>query len=201
MTLPAAVPAPGGLRLDEVEKGILWPVVYASIFGAPVDLSSLPARLVGVAASEEAMRGALSGAPLRSLVVESGQSVWLRSLFSAEAERRHDERKRRAGDLLRRHEAVLEFVGGLPGVRLAALSGGCAHGAVDDDDIDVFIVAEARMLWRTLLWTTLVAKARGWRRTSMIFARGRISWISPIWAKLFGILSMKNGTACGLPMR
>ena len=52
----------------------------------------------------------------------------------------------------------------LPDVRLAALSGGCAHDAADDGDIDVFVVTKRNALWRTLLRSTLISKARGWRR-------------------------------------
>jgi len=29
----------------------------------------------------------------------------------------------------------------------------------------------------------------------MIFAFGKINWIRPMWAKLFGVLSMKKGAA------
>ena len=69
-----------------------------------------------------------------------------------------------AAERLSRTHGILSVVRSLKGVRLAALSGGCAHEAADDGDIDVFVVTEAQALWRTLLLSTLVAKARGWRR-------------------------------------
>ncbi len=74
------------------------------------------------------------------------------------------ERALRTAQLLDRHRDILAFVRGLRGVRFAALSGGCAHDAADDGDIDVFVVTERGALWRTLLVSTLVAKARGWRK-------------------------------------
>lgn len=150
--------------LDPVERGVLWPVVYASIFRAPVRSSRLWGLMVGVPASEAEMRRALGGPALRKLVVEQEGLIWLRrpelpGLRSAFAHREASTR-----DLLERHRDVLSFVRGLPGVRLAALSGGCAHETAEDDDIDVFAVTEPHALWRTLLTSTLVAKARGWRK-------------------------------------
>lgn len=147
--------------LDPVERGILWPVVYASIFGSPVRSSKLWARMVGVRATEDEIRRALSRPTLRALLSEDEGLVCLRGHDVRGAFIRREVATR---NLLERHRELLAFVTRLPGVRLAALSGGCAHDSADDGDIDVFAVTEAGALWRTLLWSTLVAKARGWRR-------------------------------------
>ncbi len=151
-------PAP---HLDPVECSILWPVIYASIFGAPVRSSKLWTRMVGVRATEEQMRRALSGPALRGLLAEDDGLICLRGHDLRGAFVRREVATR---NLLDRHRELLAFVTRLPGVRLAALSGGCAHDAADDGDIDVFAVTEPGALWRTLLWSTLVSKARGWRR-------------------------------------
>ena len=150
--------------LDSIERGIAWPIVYASVFGAPVRASRLWSSIVGVAASEDEMRAALSGPALQSLLVEVDGLIWLRGADGAEARQGFARREGATRDLLHRNRAVLEFVKGLRGVRFAALSGGCAHDAAEDGDIDVFVVTEKNAVWRTLLWSTLVAKARGWRR-------------------------------------
>ena len=150
--------------LDPVELGILLPVAYASIFSSPVRLSSLWSRVAGTRATEGQMRRALDGPSLRELVVEEDGLIWLRRSEPHRLKRAFAEREIATRDLLTRNRAVLSFLGGLPGVRLAALSGGCAHDAADDGDIDVFVVTEPQALWRTLLCSTLVAKARGWRR-------------------------------------
>ncbi|MBX7185005.1 MAG: hypothetical protein K1Y01_07655 [Vicinamibacteria bacterium] len=158
-------PRPAAAReLDALDLGILWPVVYASIFGSPVRLSSLHSRLVGVRASEEQMSHALSGPGLREYLVEDEGLVWLRSQDWQSLRRDFSRREAATRDLLSRNRRILSFVRGLPGVRLAALSGGCAHDAADDGDIDIFVVTEPGALWRTLLVATLVAKVRGWRR-------------------------------------
>jgi len=155
---------PAGSRLDPVEQGIVWPVVYASVFGSPVRSSSLPARLVGVRAGEEEIRRALDGAALRELVLEDDGLIWLRRSEPHRLKASFARRESATRDLLSRNHEILSFVRGLPRVRLAALSGGCAHDAADDGDIDVFVVTEPGALWRTLLLSTLVAKVRGWRR-------------------------------------
>jgi len=151
-------------RLDPVELGILLPVVYASIFRAPVASAGLWARMAGVSASEGQMRRALGGPRLREVVVEEDGLLWLRSAPRELQKPEFARREIATRDLLRRNERVLAFVSRLKGVRLAALSGGCAHGAADDEDIDVFAITEQGALWRTLLFSTLVAKARGFRR-------------------------------------
>ncbi len=159
--------APGPLRasrLDSLELGILWPVVYASVFDSPVRSSSLPARVVGVRASEEEMRRALDGPVLRELLLEEDGLIWLRRSEPDRLKASFARRESATRDLIGRNHEILSFVSGLRGVRLAALSGGCAHDAADDGDIDMFVVTEPGALWRTLLFSTLVAKVRGWRR-------------------------------------
>ncbi len=150
--------------LDPVEKGILWMVAYASIFGAPVRKSTLWTRIVGVSATESEMRSALSRPTLRSLLVEDDDLVWLRGSPEPDMRGAFLRRETATGVLLHRHGDMLAFLRRLPGLRLAALSGGCAHDAADDGDIDVFAVTAGDALWRTLLLATLVSKARGWRR-------------------------------------
>lgn len=162
-----AARAPGpraGWSLDPLELGIVWPVVYASVFGSPVRSSSFPARLVGIRAGEEEIRRALDGPALRELLVEDDGLIWLRRSEPHRLKAAFARREGATRDLLNRNREVLAFVRGLAGVRLAALSGGCAHDAADDGDIDVFVVTEPGALWRTLLYATLVAKVRGWRR-------------------------------------
>lgn len=157
-------PIPETSGLDPVERGILWLVVYASLFRAPVRITDLAPRIVGVRADEADVHRALRGQALRSLLVEEAGSICLRSEGAADLIAASAERAAATAQLLDRHRAVLSFVRGLGGVRFAALSGGCAHGAAEDGDIDVFVVTARGALWRTLLVSTLVAKARGWRR-------------------------------------
>jgi len=150
--------------LDPVERGILWLVVYASLFRAPVRAMELAPRIVGVRAEEADVLRALRGQALRSLLVEEAGSICLRSAAATDLIPASAERAAATARLLDQNRAVLSFVRGLGGVRFAALSGGCAHGAAEDGDIDVFVVTTRGALWRTLLVSTLVAKARGWRR-------------------------------------
>ncbi|MEO8361542.1 MAG: hypothetical protein ABI672_16025 [Vicinamibacteria bacterium] len=165
--LPQTVTAPLGrppatrLELTDAEKGILLPVVYASIFQAPVRLDRLWSQIVGVEMSPMEMCRALEGPALRQMLSLSSDLVCLRG---SDLEASFIQREASTRALLERHHDVLSFVAGLRTVRLAALSGGCAHDAADDGDIDVFVVTEPGALWRTLLRSTLVAKKRGWRK-------------------------------------
>jgi hypothetical protein len=159
---PLSAP-PASSRLDAVELAIVWPVVYASIFNAPMRMSALWAGMVGARASEQEMRRALDGASLRRILREDDGLVWLRQAGAASGPA-FAAREKATREFLARHHGVLDLVRGLPFVRLAALSGGCAHDAADDGDIDVFVATAPFAVWRTLLGATLKAKARGWRK-------------------------------------
>jgi hypothetical protein len=177
-------------ELDALDLGILWPVIYASIFGSPVRLSTLHSRLVGVRASEEQMRHALNGPRLRELLVEDEGLVWLRSPERERLKGAFLRREIATRDLLSRNHEILSFVRGLPGVRLAALSGGCAHDAADDGDIDMFVVTDSCALWRTLLISTLVAKARGWRRTLCLNYLVDATALAMPWRDFYGAFEL-----------
>jgi hypothetical protein len=110
------------------------------------------------------MRRALQGPALREFLMEEDGLIWLRASEPQRLKASFARREAATRDLLSQNRRVLSFLSRLRGVRLAALSGGCAHDAADDGDIDVFVVTEPRALWQTLLCATLVAKARGWRR-------------------------------------
>lgn len=150
--------------LDPVERGILWLVAYASVFSAPVQTSALSSRVVGVSATEAEVLRALKGPLLRARLIEEDGFVCLRSAEAGALIKAAQRRADATRALLDHHREVLAFVKSLPDVRLAALSGGCAHDAADDGDIDVFVVTKRNALWRTLLRSTLISKARGWRR-------------------------------------
>lgn len=195
MTAVAAIPP-----LNALERGILWPIVYASIFGASVPEARLWSRLAGVRATEDEMRRALRGATLTGLLIQDEGHIWLRSSTVHDIAVATRRRARTTADLLDRHRGVLDFVRKLPGVRLAALSGGCAHEAADDGDIDVFVVTDTNALWRTLLHSTLVAKARGWRRLLCLNYLVDESAQALPWRDFYGgyeLISLKPLTAEG----
>ena len=147
--------------LTPVERGILWPVVYASIFDAPVQVTRLRDLVVGAPATDEEISQALSGPALGAFLSQEGGLISLKGHDVSEI---FERRAASTRDLLIKNAPILSFVRGLPHVRFAALSGACAHESAEDGDIDVFVVTEEGALWRTLLWSTLVSKARGWRR-------------------------------------
>ena len=151
-------------ELNSLERGILWPLVYASLFEAPIARSELRSRLAGVRATDDDLSRGLHSPVLHALVTEEDGFVWLRESLTAERRTAFLRRREETEVFLRSHAAVLDFVGTLPGLRFAALSGGCAHGTADDRDVDVFAIACRGRLFRTLLRAMVGSKLRGWRR-------------------------------------
>jgi hypothetical protein len=79
--------------------------------------------------------------------------------------RLRDERRRHTRALLDRHRWVLRALVAFPYVRLAALSGGCAHENATDDDVDLFLVAKWGRAWSLALALMVLSKLLGLRRT------------------------------------
>ena len=154
----------GPAALNALDRGIALPVIYASIFGAPVRRADLRSRVVGVRVTEDEIDHALRAAALREFLETREGDVWFKPGSTPDVVRKFTERRAATARLLARHEAMLDFVRGLPRTRFVALSGGCAHETADDEDIDVFAVAEKGALWSTLLRATAVSKIKGWRR-------------------------------------
>lgn len=130
---------------------------YAAHFEFPLTPEEIHERLVGVRASREDVRSAIDSAGLprtEGYVTGSGAMV-----------RTRRERERKTRETLERQWGALEFVAGLPFVRMLALSGATAHQNMADEDIDLFAVVEDGRLWFVLGVTTLWSKMRGLRKT------------------------------------
>jgi hypothetical protein len=145
------------------ERAVLRTVLYASLFEAPLALDRLHRHLQDVPLSPDALKGVLLGPFLRQRlevqdghVFPRGRAAWLRAAAY------HRERTR---GLLRSHRRVLGAVASFPWVRLAALSGACAHDNARDSDVDVFLVVRRGRAWTVCLALMLVSKLLGRRRT------------------------------------
>jgi hypothetical protein len=145
------------------EQAVLRTVLYASLFEAPVGLERLHRHLQDVPLSLDALKGALDGPFLRQRlevqdghVFPRGRAAWLRAAAF------HRERTR---GLLQSHRRVLRAVASFPYVRLAALSGACAHDNARDSDVDVFLVVRHGRAWTVCLALMLLSKLLGKRRT------------------------------------
>jgi hypothetical protein len=145
------------------ERAILRTVAYASLFEAPLSVSSLGVGLMERRLHPETIRRRLEGPYLaRRLVVREGQVVprgreaWL---DLARMRRVHTTR------LVESHRTFLARAARVPFVRLLALSGACAHENASDHDVDVFVVAARGRAWLVSATLLSLTKAAGLRRS------------------------------------
>jgi hypothetical protein len=68
-------------------------------------------------------------------------------------------------ELLARDRRALAFAGGMPYVRMVALSGSLAHlNAEGAADLDLFVITAPHRVWSVTLSLLVIAKLAGWRR-------------------------------------
>jgi hypothetical protein len=150
--------------MGPAELAILKTVVYADLFDYPLRFDELCAGLFDLRLEPDHARALLDLSPALSAALdERGGFVFLRGRDHLVEKRREGER--RASALLARHRRALALVARLPYVRLLALSGAAAFGAVHDDDVDVFIVCGRGRAWSACMLVTLASRALGVRRT------------------------------------
>src|SRR5207247_6839343 len=89
--------------------------------------------------------------------------VYLRGQEEGLALRRR--RREHTAALLRRHQTALRALARFPFVRLAAISGACAHDNATDNDVDVFLVVRQRRAWSVYLALVLLSRWLGVRRS------------------------------------
>ncbi len=147
----------------EAERAVLRTVTYAGLFRFPLTVEQLHRRLMDVPLDVAGLRTLLRRPFLRSRLATSGALVhprgreeWVELL---------DERRDHTRRLVERHRRILGLVARFPFVRLAALSGGCAHDNATDDDVDMFLVVRRGRAWTVCLVLMVLAKLLGVRRT------------------------------------
>jgi hypothetical protein len=146
-------------RSGEVDRAILRTVLYAALFQAPLTVSQLHRALMDVGVDRIEIRGRLRRSYLRERVEQTGEHVYLRGREGCLE--LHHERRRRTADLLHAHRSLLRLVARLPFVRLAALSGACAHDNATDENVDLFLVARRGRAWSVCLVTRMLARMCG----------------------------------------
>jgi hypothetical protein len=152
--------------LSRLDDAIWRSIAYAGVFQYPLRLAELQRRLLDVRATEAEIAARLAVAPLRArvtlcdgFVTPVGREDWVRL---------RRERTAHTDRLLARHRRALRVLAGFPFVRMAALSGGCAHGNASDDDVDVFLVTKPSRAWTVTVLVMMASKAAGLRRSLCI---------------------------------
>jgi hypothetical protein len=153
------------LGLSASEEAIARSVLYASLFEYPLTLSQLRQTLIESAQTPTQILATFErSGPLRELVEHRNGFFYPAGRQELVAERRRREGRSRA--FLKAHRRLLRLIGGLPYVRLVALSGSIAHLNLEKGgDLDIFIVTRGAHVWSTAVAVVLLAKGMRRRRT------------------------------------
>lgn len=156
----------GGLRVGQgreaIERAIVQTVAYADVFDYPLTADEVHRYLVGVPASQGAIRAALSsGRLVPRLLVRRGRYYALAGREAAVETRRR--RATISAIFWRRAIHYARLIANLPFVRMVAVTGALAMDNVADEDIDYLVVTEPGRLWvcRALVVGLVKLAARG----------------------------------------
>jgi hypothetical protein len=140
-------------RTDRTEPGraalkraIVQAVAYADVFDYPLTADEVHRYLIGVAASRGTVRTVLgNGRLVPHVLARSGRYFTLAGREEAVETRRS--RAAAAADYWRRAVRYGHVIGGLPFVRMVAVTGALAMDNMADGDIDYLVVTEPGRLW------------------------------------------------------
>ena len=151
---------PAAAALDDA----IWrTIAYAGLFQYPLRVAELQRRLMDVAADGDEIAARLRAPGLRGRVVRRAGFLAPRGGQGWIDVRRT--RARHTARLLADHAGALRLIARVPFVRLAAVSGACAHGNAADDDVDLLIVTRAGRAWTVALLLMIASKLAGLRRS------------------------------------
>lgn len=145
----------------EVKCAILKTLAYSDVFDYPLSFDEFWKFLIGEKISKEQLKKELSR--LSSKVIQ-------RDGFYCFVGREHIIKKREKREVIsnkktRIVEKIIFFLRFIPTVRLIGVSGALAmRNAQDEDDIDLFIIAQKNRLWTTRLVLLMFLELLGVRR-------------------------------------
>jgi hypothetical protein len=129
-----------------LERAIVQAVAYADVFDYPLTIDEIHRYLIGVPASRGAVRTALTTSRLiPDVLSRAGRYFTLAGRESAIDTRRG--RAATAADYWRRAVHYGRLIGGLPFVRMVAVTGALAMDNIADGDIDYLVITEPGRLW------------------------------------------------------
>jgi hypothetical protein len=129
-----------------IERAILQTVAYADVFDYPLTADEVQRYLIGMAANRASVRSILkSSQGLGTQLAQSGRYFALPGRESIVEIRR--ERAATASAYWRGAVHYGQQIGGLPFVRMVAVTGALAMDNMADADIDFFVVTEPGRLW------------------------------------------------------
>jgi hypothetical protein len=129
-----------------LERAIVQTVAYADVFDYPLTADEIHRYLIGVPASRGTVRTALSSGRLTPEVLSRNGRYFTLAGRETVVETRRG-RAQPAVDYWRRAVHYGRIIGGLPFVRMVAVTGALAMDNVADGDIDYLVVTEPGRLW------------------------------------------------------
>jgi hypothetical protein len=149
-----------------VERAIVQTVAYADVFDYPLTADEIQRYLIGVRASRQIVRSALSSGRLVSeTLTRSGKYFSLGGRDSAVETRRG--RAAIAVEYWKRAIRYGHRIGNLPFVRMVAVTGALAMDNIADRDIDFLIVTEPGRLWLCRALVVGLVRAAALRRIEL----------------------------------
>ncbi|MCO4761531.1 MAG: hypothetical protein KC502_08515 [Myxococcales bacterium] len=148
---------------DELTGAILRAILYADLFDFPMRAEEIHRQLLLVRADlGDVAQRLRSDVWLHDKIEETGGLYHLIGR-SALCERRNRQREQ-TDALIQRHITVLRLLSAMPYVRMVAFSGGTSRkNSVNDNDLDLFIVAEKGRAWTVYTLMVVLARALGCR--------------------------------------
>lgn len=145
----------------EVKQAVLKTLAYSDIFDYPLTFGELWKFLIGEKIGKEQLKKELS--KLSSKITQKGG-------FYCFAKREHIIKKRKKREAISNHKArivkkIISFLRFIPTVQLIGVSGALAmKNAKENDDIDLFVIAQRNRLWTTRLLLLVFLELLGVRR-------------------------------------
>jgi hypothetical protein len=149
-----------------LERAIVQTVAYADVFDYPLTADEVQRYLIGVPASRGTVRTVLSSGRLMPEVLSrNGRYFTLAGRESVIETRRA--RAQPAVDYWRRAVHYGHIIGGLPFVRMVAVTGALAMDNVADGDIDYLVVTEPGRLWLCRAMVVALVKTAAFKRITL----------------------------------
>jgi len=148
------------MLLPLISKAILQTIIYADVFDYPLTLNEIWTRLIKVKSQKSKVKTAIQNLRL----IRKGNGYY----FLENRDNIVNLRKKKE-EWSEEKLKIAQDIGGLlkiiPTVKLVGVTGALAVRNVQkEDDIDLFVITSAGLLWTTRLLATLIVELTGMRR-------------------------------------
>lgn len=152
-------------QLNHTEQAIMETLCYFGVFNYPISFYKICGYLTQPIDDVVELAHSLHGLVEKGLVVETGNVYYLSSLEPVEVL----ERTQNSLKAIETAQFAAKHLRKIPWIKLFAVTGSVsAYNKHEEDDIDVFIVAQPHRLWITRFFVFLILKVLGLYRTDKL---------------------------------